>query len=69
MNAPYSGLPAYPAKYFQWSEVACRHCGGFPDKAVLQSLPFLMIAHVAFAIRVEIAVSYTHLTLPTNREV
>ena len=54
MDAPYPGMKAYPAKYFHWKEVACHHCGKFPEKETLESFEFKLIASIAFAIRVEV---------------
>ena len=54
MNAPYKGMVAYPVRHFGWPEVACKHCGGFPERSMLQSFPFLLIAQIAFAVRAEI---------------
>ena len=54
MEAPYPGLPAFPARHFRWKEVACHHCGAFPEKDVLESWRFGMIVDVATSIRGEL---------------
>ena len=40
-----------PAKYFQWSEVACKHCGYYPGADIRQTMWFQRMASLADHIR------------------
>ena len=48
---PYPKMRAFPAQHFGWNEVACKHCGAFPHRPVLESEPFEIFCTVMDAIR------------------
>ena len=65
-----SGIRDYQESDLSWVElVICMRSAGLPVEALIEYVELYQQGDQTFSARLELPVSYTHLTLPTNREV